>query len=320
MYNHFSLLYCLIYGLLKRKRHDIVLYVTFDCNMKCLHCFVRGRKMAASVNLSLDDSNLIADKLPSSSHLVLTGGEPFLRGDLFELARIFIEKTSISSIQINTNGFYSERIADFSKIFLHAYRNIRLSFQISFYGSRDTHNRISGNNKAFDNMKESVERLSGLGSKIHLKLCCPIMSLNIQEYAYMVEFAQARRIPLSVSPLKRSPAQMAMSQDNELFISMDEYARFLNNLTSFAVEGKGAWPRSNRLRNQAYISLLRGKKYGRCLFPERTIIIMPDGGYKFCEFDVEVGNLLEDARIIEPCVSRTCSCLSYAYFCGKYLG
>ena len=47
----------------------------------------------------------------SVQHVNLTGGEPFLRSDIFEILRAYFDNANVNSILINTNGSYPKRIS-----------------------------------------------------------------------------------------------------------------------------------------------------------------------------------------------------------------
>ena len=42
----------------------------------------------------------------SVQHVNLTGGEPFLRADIFEILKAYFDNANVNSILINTNGSY----------------------------------------------------------------------------------------------------------------------------------------------------------------------------------------------------------------------
>ena len=48
----------------------------------------------------------------SVQHVNLTGGEPFLRADIFEILKAYFDNANVNSILINTNGSYPKRISD----------------------------------------------------------------------------------------------------------------------------------------------------------------------------------------------------------------
>jgi MoaA/NifB/PqqE/SkfB family radical SAM enzyme len=78
--------------------------VTERCNYQCRMCGQRAAAPDAAAELSLDQIRTLAGIVAGlgARHLVLTGGEPFLRPDLPEIIAIF--KRQHFSIRVQTNG------------------------------------------------------------------------------------------------------------------------------------------------------------------------------------------------------------------------
>ncbi|MFH1249270.1 MAG: radical SAM protein [archaeon] len=98
----------------KRKEADgpirVFLEITNKCNLHCVFCYNRNNNITR--NLSLSSFKNILNKLTSSTlEIIITGGEPLLNprfDDFIELA----SKKNIS-IEINTNGFLNQKVAEF---------------------------------------------------------------------------------------------------------------------------------------------------------------------------------------------------------------
>jgi MoaA/NifB/PqqE/SkfB family radical SAM enzyme len=130
---------------------SLVHFVTKNCNARCTHCFI-----------DFDDPKTFADELTVEEidrvtrrigwqlrNVNLTGGEPFLRKDLFEIARSYLTNTGIRSVYITTNGYYTERTADFLERYLSAGydRDHTLFFSVSvddLPGGHDENRRVKG--------------------------------------------------------------------------------------------------------------------------------------------------------------------------------
>ena len=78
--------------------------ITGRCNMKCKHCFLSAPD-AKFGEMSLDDCFKLIDEMAQVgiSRIGLTGGEPLLRPDFFQIVDRLIEK-NISIVGIATNG------------------------------------------------------------------------------------------------------------------------------------------------------------------------------------------------------------------------
>lgn len=81
----------------------VVLRLTNACNLRCRHCFVASSKPKPG-ELSLTEISRLFDSLDAFNPLVvvLTGGEPLLRHDVFDIAKLAAEHNM--AVDISTNG------------------------------------------------------------------------------------------------------------------------------------------------------------------------------------------------------------------------
>lgn len=61
--------------------------LTFRCNLRCAHCYMDARESRGELNT--DEGKMLIDQIAEVSKptLILSGGEPLLRNDVFELAQ-----------------------------------------------------------------------------------------------------------------------------------------------------------------------------------------------------------------------------------------
>ena len=94
---------------------SLVHFVTERCNARCRHCFVDFANPAdAACELSLDEIERLTRRMGRALYNVnLTGGEPFIRDDILDIARCYQSNTPVGSIVITTNGWFTDKIASF---------------------------------------------------------------------------------------------------------------------------------------------------------------------------------------------------------------
>lgn len=82
----------------------VVWNVCRHCNMTCPHCYVAAGSKPSPGDLSLAEARRVIDDLASAgvSTLIVSGGEPLLRPDLFEL--ISHARACGLSVQLSSNG------------------------------------------------------------------------------------------------------------------------------------------------------------------------------------------------------------------------
>ena len=78
--------------------------LTKGCNLRCIHCRASATELSSPNDLSTATAKAIIDQIAEISNpiLVLSGGEPLFRSDIFELARYGTEKGL--RVALATNG------------------------------------------------------------------------------------------------------------------------------------------------------------------------------------------------------------------------
>lgn len=111
-----------LWGKLKHKRVPIFfdLEITARCNHNCRHCDINlpaGDKDAQARELSLADIKKIVDEAVSLGALccLITGGEPLLRDDFFDIYRYIKQKGLLVSVFTNATLVNDEHIELFTK-------------------------------------------------------------------------------------------------------------------------------------------------------------------------------------------------------------
>lgn len=78
--------------------------LTFKCNLRCAHCYVDADKSEGKGELNTDEGRMLIDQIVEVGKpiLIMSGGEPLLRDDVFELARYGTDKGL--RVAMGTNG------------------------------------------------------------------------------------------------------------------------------------------------------------------------------------------------------------------------
>jgi cyclic pyranopterin phosphate synthase len=100
-----------------RKFPYIRLSISDVCNFKCGYCLPDGYKIDRSDNrkfLNIEEIRRLAKALSELgvSKIRLTGGEPTVRKDFFEIIKIIKENSGIKKTVMTTNGYRLDKIAD----------------------------------------------------------------------------------------------------------------------------------------------------------------------------------------------------------------
>jgi AdoMet-dependent heme synthase len=161
--------------------------------LKCIHCYETGEKCTElstreaksfirEFSITVDLWNKV---LPLDGALHLTGGEPFLRDDLFEL--IDYARNLGLIIRILTNGtLITSQISDRLK-------NAGIkNMQISIDGISDTHDLIRGSKGSFKKAMNSVDLLTNNG--IYTNIACTVSKMNLKDVPKLVDLALNHKV------------------------------------------------------------------------------------------------------------------------------
>ena len=156
------------------------------CNLRCLHCYRDGEW--PSDILSTDEVKRTLDQIAAAGTLwmLFTGGEIFLRSDIFE---IYDHAQDLGLfVTLFTNGTtVTERIAD------RLAERVPYAVEVSLYGyTQETYERVTGVPGSHAKCYEGVERL--LARNLPLKLKTVLFRTNQHELLDMARFAKERGV------------------------------------------------------------------------------------------------------------------------------
>ena len=124
---------------------QIIHYVTSRCNLRCHHCFYKetlDKKDPGEQELQIFEKT--SKQIGPVLWYALAGGEVFIRKDVVKLLSIIIDNSRPKYISIPTNGWYTDRTADFMNQILRKYPNIFFSLYFSIDGYEKVHDEIRG--------------------------------------------------------------------------------------------------------------------------------------------------------------------------------
>ncbi len=156
---------------LTRKPLFLTVFVTARCGLNCGHCFYREELENGDISteLTLDDYDRMTRRMPHFPKLIITGGEPFLRGDLKDITRMFYENNSQArQITIPTAGSHTQRIVELVEEVLLPRKDLILEIQLSIDGVGEKHDQVRGKGqwerlmRTYRALKPIQDRNSGL--------------------------------------------------------------------------------------------------------------------------------------------------------------
>ena len=159
------------------------LMLTNRCNLRCSYCFMNAGASGYVYEPSLEQLREMMkqtreEKPVSCKAVQLTGGEPTIRDDLFEIVKM-AKELGFSHIQLNTNGIkLAESVEYCREIKKAGVRTVYLSFDGI---STKTNPWVRQNKKAVENLREA--------EMTSIVLVPVAMRKNINELADIIKYA-----------------------------------------------------------------------------------------------------------------------------------
>ena len=165
--------------------------VTYRCNERCVHCYLDHDDHG---EMSTDEIKRVLFQAASAGTLILTlsGGEPFLRKDFFDI--LAYARSLMFSVKIKTNGLLigaeqAQRLRE-----LHVGE-----VQISIYSHRpEVHDGIT---KVRGSLERSLNAIRFLRSQgLTTVIACPLMRANINDYPEVQALAAELGVAFTMDP------------------------------------------------------------------------------------------------------------------------
>jgi MoaA/NifB/PqqE/SkfB family radical SAM enzyme len=282
------------------------------CNARCTMC--DSWRIPRGVELTPEEVGQVFAKLGSLDVVRLSGGEPFLRADLLELAEAVLRESNPLVLHITSNGSFPERIARFARSFS---QPRRLRFMISFDGLPAVHDQNRGKVVSFERALESVKELVALRSSgvrvsanhtiisraslaDHAGLKARLAELEVDTqwvlaYSESSMYVRERRGRRADDLVVASgyPLHPALDPADSLEFALGELEHTATLDDPLLRVGK-------RYYVEGLVARLRGDEQPapqpRCVALRSHIRLLPDGGVPVCQFNTEqVGNLLHQS-------------------------
>jgi len=163
----------------KKEPVSLVHFITNRCNARCSFCFIDFEDPKTfKGELSLKEIETLTKNIGKSlMNVNFTGGEPFARKDIVEIAKKYLDNTTVQSIYITTNASLPDRIINFAKE-ISSYKNdIELTFQISIDDFPERHNSVRKIKNLFESCLDTYRELK----KMNNSNINPVVSITVSE-------------------------------------------------------------------------------------------------------------------------------------------
>ena len=180
------------------KKHPISLihFITNRCNARCSFCFIdfddpetfRGE-------LTIEEIEKISKTFgPSLKNINLTGGEPFARKEINEIAKIYFKNTTIDSLFITSNGSLPDRIESFLNEISNHHHSKKVILSYSLDDFEENHNRVRKIKNLFQSVIDSYNIAKSISENIFANVSITVSHENCENITEIYEHLKSKGI------------------------------------------------------------------------------------------------------------------------------
>jgi MoaA/NifB/PqqE/SkfB family radical SAM enzyme len=285
--------------------------VTYRCNARCGMC--DSWRMKPGTEMTVADVARVFDDLGRLDVVRLTGGEPFLREDLLEIAETVMSRSRPAVLHVTTNGSLTERVVQFASGFS---RPRQLSLLVSFDGHAEEHDASRGPAVSYATALRTVRELAVLRDRTGIDVA--VNHTVISERS----LADSGRLRADLEPLGVEVQSVLAYAESSMYglklrgkradhlivprgyplhpkLAGADVVAFVER----ELERLAATPSISRRVGKRYylrglIARLRGRQshQPRCVALRSHVRLLPDGRVPVCQFNTEtVGNLRDES-------------------------
>jgi len=207
--------------------YSVQFELTYRCNEKCKHCYCIHEDPREE--LSTGEVKRIIDELYEMGvfELTFTGGDPFVRKDIFEILEYAYSKNFL--IDIFTNGIVLND-SDFFRLKKIYPRSIHFSI---YSHIPEKHDKFTGVTGSFDKTVNAIKKCTLLGIPVNIKT--NIMTYNYDDIEEIICLAKdlGATIQLSLAVSARNDGDTAPT--NFRINTVEKYAEVMNKVSKHIV-------------------------------------------------------------------------------------
>lgn len=159
--------------------------ITKRCNLKCAHCYLDATELSGIDDTSTGQAQKFIEEIktvcPPGAMLILTGGEPLLRPDIYRIIEYASGKGL--TVVLGTNGTLLDNLT-VEKLLKAGVKGFGVSLDSV---TPEFHNRFRNVNSAWERTVMGINALRRYGAEFHIQLT--VTRGNIAEIPPLIEFA-----------------------------------------------------------------------------------------------------------------------------------
>ena len=309
-------------NIIKYKPSLISWNLTKKCNLKCPHCYMEAGKGAEN-ELTTEECISLLDEMKAlgTEMVILTGGEPLLRRDIYDIAK-YASSLGIWVV-MGTNGvLITDRVAE--KMIECGVKGVGISLDSI---DPEKHNSFRGGRNSWEFSVRALEICKAHGLQVLVQTT--VMGMNYNEIQELIDFTRDKGAwSFNLYFLVQTGRGQKMND-----LSAEQTHDILSNLVDIQDDYRPMLVRSKcapQFKQIAYEKGRGGLESGGCMAGTQYCRIMPDGNVTPCPYmTVVAGNVreqsfaeiwqtskvLEELRDVSQLKGRCGSC-EFSELCG----
>jgi radical SAM protein with 4Fe4S-binding SPASM domain len=306
-------------------------HITERCNLRCAHCYQEsysGKELAFGNLLRILEQYKDLLQLwrarrqgqPVRGHITVTGGEPFVRTDFFDLLKTFHDNRQYFTFAVLTNGSYvnaesARRLSDLEPSFV----------QVSIEGTRQTHDTIRGRGN-YERTVAAVKHLTKANIRTFISFTAHRDNFR--------EFSDVARLGMKLGVARVWSDRLIPSGSGSALagkmLTPEQTLEFFEIMRAAQTEANESWFNKTEIAmHRALQFLVGGGKPYHCTAGDSLITVQPNGDLYPCRrMPIIAGNLTKqsltelyyESEILRTLRDRTklsdrCQSCLYATFC-----
>lgn len=263
---------------------------TKKCNLNCVHCYREsGMDVDTSKELTTEEGKKLVEEISKAGFrlLILSGGEPLLRDDIFELIAAARESRLMPAIGTNGTLLSREMSEELQKAGL---KGVAVSIDSL---DETYHDQFRGQPGAFVKTQQGIENALSAGLRVQINMT--ITEKNQDEFGGMVSYYEKLGVQ-AIHPFFLVPTGRALSMEEDGLRETAYYSmirRVLELQSSTALELKPTCaPQFMPMAKEMGLSQRFTKG---CLAGTAYCCVLPEGQVHICPYlPVEAGNVREN--------------------------
>jgi len=258
----------------------IMLHITGRCNLDCKHCYIVGKKWGKELQFD-EIVNLIRQAADLNvASFSITGGEPFVREDLFDILReLDKQEMKIEGIFTNATIIPEKLLDEFEKL-------QEFPFFVSINGPfTRTHDGFVGIDGSFNKSLKTIRCLIKRGIKVFANTSLSILIDSDEQIESFYELVKDLKIyrwrissPFLEGNWKNNSLKFGISIEKELQIFLKILQLWVKDKMPFDLELGHVF----RYIDGKYAQTIYAESDYVCDYFRERIVILPDGGVSAC--------------------------------------